>query len=219
VQIAGILDEAEANMLVAAGVDDLGFPVGPGVVTPDLSEAEVATVVNRLPASIGAVWITYLADAAAIVDGCRRLGVRKVQLHGDASAQCVRSVKRLAPELFVMKSLIVAATNADALVNELSQFDDAVDCFITDTLDPRTGHRGATGKVHDWSVSARLVSLSSKPVMLAGGLTAENVTAAIQTVRPAAVDAHTGVEGADGRKDPQAVRLFVQRAKAAAALA
>jgi phosphoribosylanthranilate isomerase len=84
-----------------------------------------------------------------------------------------------------------------------------VDAFITDTYDPTTGRSGATGKTHAWGVSRRLVELSPKPVILAGGLTPENVRAAVLAVRPAGVDVHTGVEGPDGRKAPRLVEHFV----------
>jgi phosphoribosylanthranilate isomerase len=96
------------------------------------------------------------------------------------------------------------------LVGEVSSY---VGAFITDTFDPATGLSGATGKVHDWSVSRSIVELSGKPVILAGGLTADNVKEAILKVRPAGVDSHTGVEGTDGRKKRELVRKFVSEAK------
>ena len=89
-----------------------------------------------------------------------------------------------------------------------------VDGFITDTYSPETGASGATGRTHDWAVSRRLVQLSPKPVILAGGLTPANVRQAIAAVRPAGVDVHTGVEDASGRKDRDKVLAFVAEAKA-----
>ncbi len=88
-----------------------------------------------------------------------------------------------------------------------------MDAFITDTFDPATGASGATGKTHEWGISRELRALSPKPLILAGGLNPENVREAIETVRPAAVDAHTGVEDAEGRKDPAKVRAFVAAAR------
>jgi len=78
--------------------------------------------------------------------------------------------------------------------------------LITDTFAPETGAAGATGRTHDWSVSRRLVELSERPVLLAGGLTAENVRRAILEVRLAGVDVHTGVENAAGRKSRDKTR-------------
>ena len=69
--------------------------------------------------------------------------------------------------------------------------------------------------IHDWAISRRLVELSTRPVILAGGLTAANVGPAIAAVRPAGVDVHTGVEDKNGRKDPHLVTRFVHEARRA----
>ncbi|MDO5712562.1 MAG: hypothetical protein Q4P32_12615, partial [Micrococcales bacterium] len=83
-------------------------------------------------------------------------------------------------------------------------------------LDTRTRDRlGGTGLVHDWSVSARIRDIAAAegtPVYLAGGLTPENVSAAIAVVRPAGVDANSGLDNARGDKDPVRVRGFVRAA-------
>jgi phosphoribosylanthranilate isomerase len=90
-----------------------------------------------------------------------------------------------------------------------------VDAYITDTFDPETGASGATGKTHDWRVSRRVVGQSPRPVILAGGLTPANVRDAILAVRPAGVDAHTGLEDASGRKSGEKVKKFVGGAREA----
>ena len=82
VQIAGVLDQAEAEMLAATGVDWLGFPFRLSHHREDLPEAEAARILRALPPPAQGVLITYLDRAAAIVDLCRDLGVLKVQLHG-----------------------------------------------------------------------------------------------------------------------------------------
>jgi phosphoribosylanthranilate isomerase len=94
-------------------------------------------------------------------------------------------------------------------VSELSAF---VDAFITDTFDPKTGASGATGKTHNWRVSRHLVELSDRPIIIAGGLTPENVKKAILEVRPAGVDSHTGVEDSTGRKSREKVQKFLAEA-------
>jgi phosphoribosylanthranilate isomerase len=109
----------------------------------------------------------------------------------------------------------VGSNNLAELECSVARFSVHCDAFITDTYDPATDACGATGKVHDWNISRRLVDISPKPVMLAGGLNPDNVRQAIAHVRPAGVDAHTGVEGSDGRKDAILVRAFVREALAA----
>jgi phosphoribosylanthranilate isomerase len=78
------------------------------------------------------------------------------------------------------------------------------------------GGYGGTGKITDWEVAKQYASLSDvPPLILAGGLTPENVAAAIRRVGPAAVDVASGVESQPGRKDPAAVGKFVRAARAA----
>ena len=74
------------------------------------------------------------------------------------------------------------------------------------------GSHGGTGKTCDWDIAARAVALG-KPVILAGGLTPENVADAVRTVRPYAVDTAGGVESAPGKKDHDRIREFIKNAK------
>lgn len=90
-----------------------------------------------------------------------------------------------------------------------------VDAFITDTFDPKTGATGATGMLHDWSVSARIARSVSKPLILAGGLNPTNVYEAIMQVRPAAVDSHTGVEDSAKAKSRSLTSRFLSEARRA----
>lgn len=215
IQIAGVKDPAEARMLVSAGVTHLGFPLRLAVHREDLSDREAAEIISLLKPPVEAVLITYLNEADAVRRLCRTLGVRMVQLHGDIATAELSRLRQSAPEVAVIKSLIVRGKDTGELFAALCRYQPLVDAFITDTWDPETGACGATGKVHDWSVSRALVENSSKPVILAGGLGPENVRQAILEVRPAGVDSHTGVEGPDGRKDFGRVRTFVAEARAA----
>ncbi len=215
IQIAGIRDEAEARMLVTSGVHRLGFPIGLDVHEEDLPEGEAAVLIRSLGIGPRAWLITYLEAPCAIARLCARLGCAGVQLHGDAGPGAGRRLKALHPSLRLVKSLVVRHDNVAELEERVRAFAPYVDGFITDTFDPASGASGATGKTHDWGVSRRLVELSPRPVILAGGLTPENVARAIETVRPAGVDVHTGVEDHNGRKDPARVGAFVSNASAA----
>lgn len=215
IQVAGVIDAPEAAMLMDAGVRFLGFPLRLTVNKEDLTEAEATALIKTFPPDVRGVLITYLSEADDVLEFCRDLGVRTVQLHGAIATAELAEIKRRDPEVTVFKSLVVRAGNEDGLRRLVAETSPYVDAYITDTFNPATGQEGATGLTHDWSVSRRLVEFSPRPVILAGGLNAGNVADAIRAVRPAGVDSHTGVEGPDGRKDPEKVRAFVENARAA----
>jgi len=215
IQVAGVRDATEARMLVAAGVTHLGFPLRLAFHREDLSDTEAAAVIACLKPPVEPVLITYLHEAVPVARLCQMLGVRIVQLHGDISVKELSRLRSSAPELAVIKSLIVTGNNREELIAAIFRYQSLVDAFITDTWDPETGACGATGRVHDWTVSRLLADCSPKPLILAGGLGPENVRQALLEARPAGVDVHTGVEGPDGRKDERRVRAFVAEAKAA----
>ncbi|HQQ03486.1 MAG TPA: phosphoribosylanthranilate isomerase [Kiritimatiellia bacterium] len=215
IQIAGVIDQAEASMLMDCGVEYLGFPLRLAYHQEDLSEAEAGAIIRALPPPCAGVLITYLDQADEIDRFCRELGARHVQLHGGITVSELKKLRALNPDLCIFKSLVVEQDNTGELRRTVEALAPLADAFITDTFDPATGARGATGKTHDWNISRMLVELSPKPVILAGGLNAENVREAILAVRPAGVDSHTGVEGPDGRKDHEKVKKFVREARAA----
>ena len=218
IQIAGILDEAEARMLVRAGVHRLGFPLRIFPHREDLTEEAAAKVIRGIPLPAEAVLITYEAHARAIEDLASKIGVHNVQIHGDIALEEISNLRRLSPGIHITKSLIIKGDNLGLLEEALLLFAPHVDAFITDTYDPETGACGATSKTHDWAISRRIVERSPRPIVLAGGLRPENVKEAILRVRPAGVDTHTGVEGPDGRKDAGKVKAFVKEAKEAFAM-
>jgi phosphoribosylanthranilate isomerase len=216
VQIAGIRDQDEAWMLCDSGVTHLGFPLRLDHHREDLSEQDARKIIRGLPTDVGAVLITYLTEAREILDFVAYLGTNWVQLHGAISRQEVARLRQeghhAALPLIIIRSLIVGRSPEEELVRTARSVADLSDVFLTDTYDPQSGASGATGKTHDWQTSRRLVIGSGRPVILAGGLTPDNVREAIQTVRPAGVDSHTGVEGPDGRKDRGMVEAFLKEA-------
>ena len=206
-------------MLQQCGVRYLGFPLRLPVHREDLTEQEAAAIIKSLTPPVFGVLITYLYEATEIAGFCHALGARIVQLHGDIEREELKRLKTLDPSLTVIKSLVVGMRDHKALEAALSELSPFVDAFITDTFDPKTGASGATGKAHDWHVSRRLVELADRPVILAGGLTPENVKRAILEARPAGVDSHTGVEDSAGRKSREKVQKFLLEANEAFDLA
>jgi len=179
IQIAGVIDKEEAKLLMELGVDYLGFPLRLPVNKEDLTEDEAVEVIKTITPPHQSVLITYLNKADEIISFCDKLNVKIVQLHGDISFDELVRTKTLRPDLEIIKSLVVASDNYDKLVKMVETFSPWVDAFITDTFDPVTGAEGATGKTHDWSISKKLVELSPKPVIIAGGLNPKNVKQAI----------------------------------------
>lgn len=214
IQVAGVADADEAAMLLDCGVRYLGFPLRLPVNREDLTEDEAGHIIRSLRPPARGVLITYLERAPAIADFCRALGARMVQVHGDIDPRELAGLRELDPGLTIIKSLVVGLHAVAVLERIAVELAPLVDAFLTDTYAPHTGAAGATGRTHDWAVSRRLVELSPRPVILAGGLTPENVRRAILTVRPAGVDVHTGVEDASGRKDRSKVLAFVAEANA-----
>ena len=215
IQIAGIIDAGEAQMLQQCGVRYLGFPLRLPVHREDLTEQEAAAIIKVLTPPVFGVAITYLNQATEIAAFCHALGARIVQLHGDIERDELKRLKTLDPNLTVLKSLVIGMREQKALEATLRELSPFVDAFITDTFDPKSGASGATGKTHDWRVSRRLVELADRPIILAGGLTPENVKSAILEVGPAGVDSHTGVEDSTGRKSREKVQKFVSEANEA----
>lgn len=214
VQVAGVHDVAEARLLDDLGVDLIGLPLRLPVHRPDVTEARAAELIAQAGIGSKAVLITYETDPAEVVALARQLGVGIVQLHGDIPVAACGRITALAPELLLIKSLVLG-TGVEPLA-QLRAYAPAVRMFLSDTFDPATGASGATGKTHDWAVSRALATEAlalGRPFLLAGGLHPGNVAEAIRAVRPFGVDAHTGLEGPDGRKDPRLVRQFVERTK------
>ncbi len=214
IHVAGVIDLAEAQLLIDCGVQHLGFPFVLGYHKEDLSIAAAAAIVSELRDEATFFLITYANEAQTILELCDALSVDIVQLHGETSLEQIQVLKQEAPDLRIIKSLIVRGGDASALIKDVRLYEASVDAFITDTFDPETGASGATGKVHDWEISRSLVEASTRPVILAGGLNTANVRQAIHAVRPAGVDVHTGVEGADGRKRRYLTRRFIEEVQA-----
>ena len=215
IQIAGILDQREAEMLLFTGIDLLGFPLRLDYHREDLDQSGAGRIIRKLRIQRQATVITYLHTATDVLDLCEAVGAGHLQLHGDIQLDQLALIRASRPGLSIIKSLIVRDDNPDELSTRMQCWERYVDAFIVDSYDDSSGASGATGKVHDWTVSRALVERSRRPVLLAGGLTPENVGEAIRQVRPAGVDAHTGVEGTDGRKSRDRVSSFVAAARAA----
>lgn len=218
IQVAGISGMEEALMIASVGATHIGFPFCLDFHHEDTSEEEAADIIRKLPTSAKPVLITYLNKNREIYGLMQKLGCSIVQLHGKVAREEILNLKRIFPEVEIWKSLVINPLNHDDIFLTLKNLEPVVDAFITDTFDPDTGASGATGKTHDWAISRKIIFSSLKPIIIAGGLTPDNVYECIRSTGPAGVDVHTGVEGVDGMKRKDLVESFVKNANKAFAL-
>jgi len=196
VKICGITNLDDALAAVAAGADALGFNFykpSPRYITP----SSAREIIEQLPPSVLTVGVFVNEESPARI--AAEAGITALQLHGDESPDLCRE---LAADRYVIKALAVS-----------DEFNiDAVKSYETEAIMLDTRHnnlRGGTGQVFDWSIAQQVRQLIPK-LFLAGGLAPENVRAAIETVRPYAVDACSALEDKPGKKDHQRMRAFIE---------
>jgi phosphoribosylanthranilate isomerase len=154
------------------------------------------------------VLVTHRTGLAEVISLMRESGATVVQLHGDFPLVAISALREALPYAAIVKSVHV---KGDDTVSAALAAARAADGVLLDTI--ARGRIGGTGTTHDWSISARIAAACPKPVILAGGLTPDNVAEAIAQVRPSAVDVNSGTRGADGWKDHAKIRAFVAAAK------
>jgi phosphoribosylanthranilate isomerase len=202
VKICGITTLDDALVAAAAGADALGFnfwPQSPRYLEP----ARAAAILEHLPPLVTAVGVFVNARPQEVERAARRAGLTTVQLHGDEEPEEVKALA--AAGLTIFKAVSVGARFRP---QELKRFEGAR-AFLLDAK--VKGARGGTGKSFDWK-QARAARRFGR-ILLAGGLSAENVAEAIAAAQPFGVDVCTGVEKRPGVKNHELVREFIRRAK------
>lgn len=205
VKICGISRESDRDAAVDAGADALGFIVGVDVETPrEIPRERAADLVAGLPPFVTSVLVTMPATVGEALDLHDRVGADAIQVHGTLSPGEVAEVReRSAGD-------VLAAVGPD----EAPDYADTADALLVDSVDESGG--GGTGETHDWERTRELAAGVDVPVVLAGGLTPDNVGRAVETVAPYGVDTASGVEREGGVKDHEAVRAFVAAARRSA---
>ncbi len=205
VKICGITNVADALAACEAGADMLGlnfYPQSPRAV----SIGKAADIRAQLPAHVQVVGVFVNATATEVMQAIEAVRLDAVQLHGDEDRAVVSRLAAVAP---VFKALRVGADFSAATLENYPE----VSGFLFDAADIRPGQYGGTGRLSDWGVAQQ--AARSYKIILAGGLNAGNVAAAILQVRPYAVDVASGVESAPGAKDFEQVREFIREARRA----
>ena len=195
VKICGVRTLEEAQGAVDAGADALGFNFWPQ--SARYIESRMAReVIQRLSPIACTVGVFVNEEANRIVDIASDLGLNAVQLHGDESPEfCER--------LGSIKTIKAIRVGQDFDPSSIEKY--RVDMVLLDSS--TEGSYGGTGRRFDWRIAIEARRLA--PIILAGGLTIENVWDAITQVRPAAIDVCSGVEAEPGRKDLDKLRRFM----------
>jgi len=202
-KVCGLTSADDVAAAVDAGADALGFIVDVPVDTPrEVSAERAADLAAAVPPFVSTVLVT-MTDPAEIPALHARVDTDAVQVYGDPD---VETLEALAADLDAALVKTVDAANPDVA----RDYDGVADALLVDSTD--AAGAGGTGRTHDWDATASLAAGLDAPVVLAGGLTPENVAEAVRTVDPYAVDVASGVESAGGVKDHDAVRAFVRNA-------
>ena len=195
VKVCGIRRSEDAALAVELGASALGFifwPSSPRFVDPEAAKAIIASV----PPFVSTVGVFVDQDAAHVAEVARGLKLSAVQLHGSEQVDAYDGV---APQ--IVKAIPVGEDGtAERLVRALP----ARIGVLLDAHDPVK--RGGTGRTIDWTRAAGLARM--RPIILSGGLNADNVGDAIDAVRPYAIDVSSGVESQPGVKDAGKLRAF-----------
>jgi phosphoribosylanthranilate isomerase len=194
VKICGLTNREDALVAAACGARALGFvfyPHSPRYLAP----AALANWIGDLPEDVWKVGVWVDADPALVESTSRDLGLDIAQLHGSETADTFPRSPR------IWKAVRISGAEAPKVLPGVAE------ALLLDGP--------GSGRTFDWSVAQR----AAHPFLLAGGLTPENVAAAVRATRPWGVDTASGVELAPGRKDHTRVKMFIEAALAAEASA
>lgn len=199
VKICGITNPDDAHAAVDAGADALGFVFykgSPRYITPEKAEA----IIRKLPVFVTTVGVFVDERPEEVESVLRHRSIDIAQFHGHEPPEaCV--ISRRAIKAFRVKEL--------GDLEPLKRYH--VSAYLLDTYTP--DFLGGTGRMFNWDIAVDAKQLGR--IILAGGLTPDNVAKAIQRVHPYAVDVSSGVEAEKGRKDHDKLKLFIKRAKEA----
>lgn len=198
VKICGITNVEDALLACELGANAIGlnfYDKSPRCISPFTA----SKIIGRLPPFVAPVGIFVNWQSAPVASLAKALGLAAAQLHGDEPPKLVSDIAR---KVSVIKALHVGKGTG---LPQFAKYRGAT-AFLLDG--PHSGQYGGTGHATDWTFA--LTAAESHRILLAGGLTPENVAEAILAVRPYAVDVTSGVESKPGKKDPARLRAFFE---------
>ncbi|NDC79010.1 MAG: phosphoribosylanthranilate isomerase [Chitinophagia bacterium] len=206
VKVCCISSPEEARMAVDAGASALGLvgrmPSGPGVIDDD----RIRLITRTVPPGVSTFLLTSETLAEDVIAHVGRTHTDTVQLVDAVPQEAYPLIRAHCPHVRLVQ--VIHVRDEDS-VEEAAAIAEWVDAILLDSGNPCLGIKqlGGTGRTHDWTLSARIVAQSPKPVFLAGGLHAGNVREAIEKVSPYGLDLCSGVR-TDGRLDPWKLEAF-----------
>lgn len=197
-------------MAVSFGASALGLvgkmPSGPGPI----EDALIASIIKTVPPPVATFLLTSETKAEDIINHQQRVHSSTIQI---VDALTERNYKQIREHLASVKLVQVIHVIDESSVEEAIELSEEVDALLLDSGNPKLAVKelGGTGRVHNWQLSKQIVEQSRVPVFLAGGLNANNVTEAIETVQPFGIDICSGVR-TNGSLDETKLQAFFKAA-------
>lgn len=220
IQIYTMQTPDEARAVVALGVDHIGLTPADRGLPGEIDLATARAICAAVGNTAVRVALSVEEDLDAIVAMVRAVGPDVLHLcapAGSVPPAAVRTLRARLPGVAIMQAISVSGPQA---IDDALAYQDVADFLILDTQAPDIPGIGASGVTHDWQISRAIVQRVRIPVILAGGLSPENVADAIRAVQPWGVDSltHTNrpLPGGGFTKDLERVRQFVQAVRGAA---
>jgi phosphoribosylanthranilate isomerase len=215
IQIYGITTPEDAEMVNELAPDHVGIVLDEGFDAWDSVDLITARSLIAHLTDVVLVAISLASDRDQILRTVDELSPSVLHVARAVGGMTIDEIFALRSEIAPVELMVTLPVVGSHSVDEATNLSKVADFLLLDTVHPTTGFVGATGQVHDWSLSRQIVDGSSVPVILAGGLGPENVSEAIRVVQPFGVDSETQTSMTDDRrrKDLDKVRLFIERAR------
>lgn len=206
IKVCCIADAQEAADAIAFGASAIGLvgdmPSGPGPI----SDREIFRIAQTVPPPIATFLLTSQQTSQGIIDHHHRTKTNTIQIVDELTDRAYHDIKAALPNVKLVQVIHVIGEES---VDEAAELAEYVDAILLDSGNPKLAVKelGGTGRRHDWRLSKKIVETCGRPVFLAGGLNADNVRNAIETVQPFGVDLCSGVR-TDGKLDLRKLEAF-----------
>lgn len=220
IKICGVTREVDVSTVVRAGADAIGFNFFHGskrsvsnARANDLIQMTKRNPGNAAPLDLVGVFVN--SDAQTIKSAVEETGINVIQIHGDETVEQIAEIHRLCPDIPLIRALRLHSENAERQLEEIDNMLASIPfaAILLDTFVP--GEFGGTGKTLDGRILQRYMSKSRPRLILAGGLTPENVTSVQSHPVVWGIDTASGVESSPGAKDAVRVFNFIKNARQA----